>query len=285
MSYSDLYLSKSPLISSPPGEPAVSVVGVPFDSTHSYRPGCRFGPDAMRDSLNNIEVFFPELGADLESVPIDDMGNLAHTVDAEQMLQMVGRVAGEVSAKRPVLFFGGEHLITLGSYMALPESTGYVVFDAHYDLRDSLAGARLSHASYLRRIVEERGAGAVLHVGGRACAAEEAEFLKESGIRCVTDAQVRDGRGPQLLKDWISGFGSIYASFDIDVLDPGFAPGVGNPEPEGLTPRELFAMVRAMGGARIAGADIVELCPPQDNGSTAAAAARVAAMLAAIASR
>lgn len=285
MSYADLYLSKSPLISSPDGEPAVSVVGVPFDSTHSYRPGCRFGPDAIRDSFNNIEVFFPELGADLESVPVGDMGNLAHTVSSEAMLEMVGRVAAEVSAKRPVLFFGGEHLITLGSYMAFPESTGYVVFDAHYDLRDSLAGARLSHASYLRRIVEERGAGSILHVGGRARAAEEAEFLEESGIRCITDGQVRGGAGPGMLRDWISGFGSIYASFDIDVLDPGFAPGVGNPEPEGLTPRELFAMVRAMKGARIAGADVVEVCPPQDNGSTAAAAARIAAMVAAMAAR
>ena len=69
------------------------------------------------------------------------------------------------------------------------------------------------------------------------------------------------------------------------MLDPGFAPGVGNPEPEGLTPRELFAMVRAMKGARIAGADVVEVCPPQDNGSTAAAAARIAAMVAAMAAR
>ena len=284
MSYSELYVSKSPLISEP-GEPAVSVIGVPFDSTHSYRPGCRFGPDAIRESFNNIEVFFPELGADVESVPINDMGNLVHTVVAEKMLNMVGKVASEALMCGPVLFFGGEHLITLGSYMAFPPSTGYVVFDAHYDLRDSLADARLSHASYLRRIVEERGADSILHVGGRARAAAEEEFLKESGIRCITDAHVRAGEGPARLRDWISSFGKIYASFDIDVLDPGFAPGVGNPEPEGLESRELFGMVRALKDAKLAGADIVELCPPQDNGSTAAVAARIAAMLVAIASR
>ena len=261
------------------------MVGVPFDSTHSYRPGCRFGPDAIRDSFNNIEVFFPELGADVESAPINDMGNLAHTVVPEQMLKMVGRVAAEASAGGPVLFFGGEHLVTLGSYTAFPESTGYVVFDAHYDLRDSLAGSRLSHASYLRRIVEERGADSVLHVGARARSAEEEEFAKESGLRRVTDGQVRAGEGPARLRDWLSSFGRIYASFDMDVLDPGFAPGVGNPEPEGLTPRELFGMVRALKDARLAGGDVVELCPPQDDGSTAAAAARVAAMLVAVASR
>ena len=284
MSYSELYMSKSPLISEP-GEPAVSVVGVPFDSTHSYRPGCRFGPDAIRESFNNIEVFFPELGADVESVPVNDMGNLVHTVVAEKMLDMVGKVAAEASARGPALFLGGEHLVTLGSYMAFPSSTGYIVFDAHYDLRDSLAGARLSHASYLRRIVEERGADSILHVGGRARSAEEEKFLIESGIKCVTDEQVRAGEGPARLRDWLSNFDKIYASFDIDVLDPGFAPGVGNPEPEGVTPRELFGMVRALKDSKIAGADIVELCPPQDNGSTAAAAARIAAMLVAVASR
>ena len=285
MSYADLYLSGSPLMSGGDGEPVVSVLGVPFDSTHSYRPGCRFGPDAIRDSFNNIEVFFPDLGADLESAAIRDMGNLSHTVVPERMLEMVGRVAGEEAARRPVIVLGGEHLVTLGAYMAMPEQTGYVVFDAHYDLRDSLAGARLSHASYLRRMIEQRGPGGILHVGGRACSSEEARFLKESNIGCVTDAQVRSGEGPSLVREWASGFGRIYASFDIDVLDPGFAPGVGNPEPEGVTPRELFAMVRALKDARLAGADVVELCPPQDNGSTAAVAARITAMLAAIASR
>jgi agmatinase len=91
MSYLDLYLNKNPLITSPNegGESSVIVYGIPFDSTHSFRPGTRFGPDAIRSSFNNIEIFMPQFNVDLESVNIQDLGNTAHTVVATQMLDMV----------------------------------------------------------------------------------------------------------------------------------------------------------------------------------------------------
>ncbi|WP_428327010.1 agmatinase [Nitrosopumilus sp.] len=285
MSFLDLYMNKNPLItaSDDDSEPVATVFGIPFDATHSYKPGCRFGPDAIRDSFNNIEIFHPELSVDLETVNIEDLGNTRHTVVASEMIDMVKKVTAELVAKQRQLFIlGGEHSITYGTYTSFPKETGYVVFDAHYDLRDEFADIKLSHASYLRRIVEERGAENILHVGARAFVKEELEFLTEQKIKTISDKDIRDGKGPQLLKDHVSTFDTLYSSFDLDVLDPAFAPGVGNPEASGITSRELFDMIYSLQETKVIGADIVELNPYHDNGATASLAAKIMSTLIAI---
>lgn len=310
VSYADLYMSGSPLIAgSPhpqpesgaprPGSEAAVVFGVPFDSTHSYKPGARFGPDAIRGAFNNIEVFHPGLGVDLESAAIRDLGNTRHTVSAGEMVDMVRRITGELAGgkaaaaggARPgggggggggggrsptVVMLGGEHLVTYAAYSAMPAGIGHVVFDAHYDLRDGFADAPLSHASYLRRVVEERGGSdGIVHVGARAYASEELAFLREHDIATVSDRDIRGGRGPALLRDAVSTMDAAYVSYDLDVVDPGFAPGVGNPEAAGITPRELFDMMESLQELRVPATDIVELCPPYDTGATAALAAKI----------
>ena len=321
MSYADLYMSGSPLIAGSPPQPpesgaprpgseAAVVFGVPFDSTHSYKPGARFGPDAIRGAFNNIEVFHPGLGVDLESAAIRDLGNTRHTVSAGEMVDMVRRITGELAGgaaaaaaaaaggARPgggsssssggsssssgsgggptVVMLGGEHLVTYAAYSAMPAGIGHVVFDAHYDLRDGFADAPLSHASYLRRVVEERGGSdGIVHVGARAYASEELAFLREHDIATVSDRDIRGGRGPALLRDAVSTMDAAYVSYDLDVVDPGFAPGVGNPEAAGITPRELFDMMESLQELRVPATDIVELCPPYDTGATAALAAKI----------
>ncbi len=278
MSYTDLYLTQSPLIISPDNEsePIATIFGIPFDSTHSYKPGCRFGPDVIREAFNNIEIFEPNFGTDLETANIQDLGNIQHTVSATEMLSMVEKTTTELQKnKTQLIVLGGEHLLTLGTYMSFPKDTGYVVFDAHYDLRDQYADMKLSHAAYLRRIVEKRGSENIIHVGARAYVKEELEFLKENNIQTITDKQIRDGEGPDLLKKATENFDSIYTSIDLDVLDPAFAPGVGNPEAVGITARELYDMITSLQERKIIGADIVELNPSFDNGSTAALAAKM----------
>ncbi len=285
MSFLDLYMNKNPLItaSEDDSEPVATIFGIPFDATHSYKPGCRFGPDAIRDSFNNIEIFHPELGIDLETVNIEDLGNTRHTVVATEMIDMVKKITTElVSKQRQLFILGGEHSITYGTYTSFPKETGYVVFDAHYDLRDEFADIKLSHASYLRRIVEERGSENIIHVGARAFVKEELEFLTENKIKTITDKEIRDGKGPGLLKDHVSTFDSVYSSFDLDVLDPAFAPGVGNPEAVGITSRELFDMINTFQETKVTGVDIVELNPYHDNGSTASLAAKIISTLIAI---
>ncbi len=285
MSYTDFYMNKNPLItaSNEDSEPVATVFGVPFDATHSYKPGCRFGPDVIRDSFNNIEVFHPEFQVDVESVHIEDLGNTRHTVVASEMIDMIKKITTELVAKQRQLFIlGGEHSITYGTYTSFPKETGYVVFDAHYDLRDEFADIKLSHASYLRRIIEERGPENILHVGARAFVKEELEFLKENNIKTISDKEIQEGKGPQLLKDHVSTFDTLYSSFDLDVLDPAFAPGVGNPEAVGISSRELFDLIHSFEETKIIGVDIMELNPYHDNGSTASLAAKIMSTLIAI---
>ena len=282
MSFLELYMNKNPMITSSDydSEPVATIFGIPFDSTHSYKPGCRFGPDTIRDSFNNIEIFHPDLKIDLENVNIEDLGNTRHTVVASEMIDMVKKITTElVSKQRQLFILGGEHSITYGTYTSFPKETGYVVFDAHYDLRDEFADIKLSHASYLRRIVEERGSENILHVGARAFVKEELEFLTENKIKTISDREIRDGKGPNLLKDFVSTFDSVYSSFDLDVLDPAFAPGVGNPEAVGITSRELFDMIHTFDETKVIGADIVELNPYHDDGSTASLAAKIISTL------
>jgi len=278
MSFLDLYLNTSPMITSSDSEedPVAIIFGVPFDSTHSYKPGTRFGPDAIRDAFNNIEIFHPRFQVDLETVSIKDLGNTKHTVVATEMIDMVKKITTELLERKKQLFIlGGEHLITLGTYLSFPKDTGYIVFDAHYDLRDEYADIKLSHAAYLRRIVEERGADNIIHVGARAFVQEELAFLKEHNIKTVSDKDIRDGNGPKLIKDITSVFDKMYTSFDLDVLDPAYAPGVGNPEAMGITSRELFDMIYSLEDKKITGVDIVELNPSYDNGAAVSLAAKI----------
>jgi len=275
-------MTNSPLIINPNenSKPVATIFGVPFDSTHSYKPGCRFGPDSIRDAFNNIEIFQPEFGVDLEVEAISDLGNTRHTVVAAEMLQMVKNVTSELKKQdKQIIILGGEHLITLGSFTCFPKDTGYVVFDAHYDLRDQYADTKLSHAAYLRRIVEERGSENIVHVGARAFVKEELAFLKEHNIATVSDKEIRNGNGPKLLKDITSTFDRVYLSVDLDVLDPAFAPGVGNPEAVGISSRELYDMITMLQNKKIVAADVVELNPTYDNGSTAAMAAKMIATI------
>ena len=271
-------MTNSPLIINPDtdSDPVAVIFGVPFDSTHSYKPGCRFGPDSIRDAFNIIEIFQPEFGVDLETVNIRDLGNTKHTVVATEMLQMVENITTELRKQnKQMIILGCEHLITLGSFSCFPKNTGYIVFDAHYDLRDQYADIKLSHAAYLRRLVEKRGSENIVHVGARAFVKEELAFLTDNKIRTVSDKEIRDGNGAKLLKDITSTFDSIYLSIDLDVLDPAFAPGVGNPEAVGISSRELYDLVTVLQNKKIEAADIVELNPTYDNGATASMAAKM----------
>ena len=103
-------MTNSPLIINPNDndESKVTIFGIPFDSTHSYKPGCRFGPDAIRDAFNNIEIFQPEFGVDLETVNISDLGNTKHTVVATEMLKMVENITSELAKQgKQIIILGG----------------------------------------------------------------------------------------------------------------------------------------------------------------------------------
>lgn len=280
MSYADLYLS-APTASQEGKnkDPDVYVFGIPFDATCSYKPGTRFGPNALRHAFVNIEINSTRYDVQLEDLTIEDLGNAKFTVNSSVMLDMVGKITGEVIAKKKqTVILGGEHLLTFGTFMSMPDDTPLVVFDAHYDLRDEFTDTKFSHATFLRRVIEKRGAGNIVHVGARGFSAEEADFRNKMNLKSISGKELLNGNGIKLFKDAISSFDNMYVSIDLDVMDPAFAPGVGTPEALGITSQQLMDLVYVMEDKKIKCFDIVELSPPYDAaGTTAALAAKLMA--------
>ncbi len=277
MGYVDLYLSGR-RISLGEGEEVAKLIGVPFDSTSSYRPGSRFGPDAIRDAFSNIEVYSPELSVDLERLRVDDLGNLKFTSNVEEMLDALGKVVSELVAEGSTVgILGGEHTLTLASFQAMPEDTALLVFDAHFDIREEYGGAKVSHATFLRRLIERVGSDRIMHLGGRAACREEWESLEELSLANVPSSTIMLGGAERLVKEFLSDKRRVYVSIDLDVLDPAYAPAVGNPEPLGLTTHQLIRLLHSIRGKEVVGFDICEYTPIYDNGATGVVAAKLLA--------
>jgi agmatinase len=218
-------------------------------------------------------------GVDLEGIPISDLGDVDTVEKLAETLQRVSTVWSEVVAdnKFPIMV-GGEHSITKAPFDAFHENICIVNFDAHLDLRNEFLGEHLSHATFMRRIAETIGPDHVMEIGVRAFTKAELDFCHESGVSLVYPSEIREQRPEQIaekIKRFTSRFENNYVTVDIDVLDPAFAPGVGNPEPDGITTDELLTTVTAALDRKTIGFDLVEVCPPVDTGQTAAVGAKV----------
>jgi len=265
--------------SKPLDEARYVVLGVPYDHTSTFRAGSRFAPRAIRDASLNIETYSLRTGIDIEHVPIHDAGDL-HVVDnVSETIDRLSKVTKDIlSVEKMPVFIGGEHTITQGPVRSMPHSVGVVSFDAHGDLRDEYGGGKLSHATVLRRITEIVGTDAVLVCGVRALCKEEVDFIQEQKIQKMTPWEIRElglAKATERVKAFTHKFQHTYLTIDTDVLDPAFAPGVANPEFDGLTPEELLTLTAAVADERMIGFDLVEVCPNYDTGATAVAAARL----------
>ena len=252
-----------------------TVIGVPFDSTSSYRPGQRFAPCEIRRALYNIEWNSLFTENTLYDVDIDDLGDVSVVHgDSGSTLDRISSVVEDVfgEGRFPVVI-GGEHLITYGVIKGLKNSgidPCIIVLDAHFDLRNEYLGLKMSHATVMRRIHENLGVATIIHVGVRAWEKSEKEYADRKKFLYYTSMSVKR-LGPlnisSLLVRETSKCKRIYLSIDMDVVDPGYAPGVANPEPLGLTPFEVVQIARSVAGSRnLVGIDLVEVSPPYDCG-------------------
>ncbi len=260
----------------------ITLIGVPFDATSTYRPGSRFAPPAIRQAFENIEIYAEDLDLDLEQVAIGDRGDLARTSNLSDMLdRLEAATRGIMNEGSIPAALGGEHSITYGSVKAMPQDTALIVFDAHLDLRTEYDGLRLMHATWLRYLAGARPRSKVVHVGARAAVREEWQFAREQGFSLLTTDDVFASADPVAdFSGLLAGLDEVYVSIDLDVLDPAFGPGVANPEVGGLSSRQLIGFLRALRGKRLRGFDVVELCPVLDAGQiTAVAAAKFLAEL------
>ena len=244
---------------------ALTLYGVPYDATASFRRGSRFGPDAIRWASNSIETYSPALERDLESVPFADGGNLQ--VEGLAPAAMVKSLRRQI---RPGAFFllGGEHTLTLGAVQTVtPYHPDLVVvqWDAHTDLRDEYEGERVCHATVMRRLLD--GGCPLVQLGIRAGTREEFDLARERSLHVSRDVGLPDALLRTLRER------PLYLSVDIDVLDPATAPGTGNPEPGGARYADLVAALVSLAGHRIVAMDLVEVSPPCDPGGVTAVVA------------
>ncbi len=254
-------------------EARIALFGCPFDETASFRSGARFGPRAIRDFSDVLETYSPDLDADLDDVPFCDLGDLALPAgDVEAALDAIRTQVRWILSSGKIPFgLGGEHLVSLPMIeAALDHHPDLVIFqwDAHADLREEYGGARLSHATVMRRVVEAVGSpDRLVQFGVRSGTRGEWEWMRGRGsVRPLAAEEVAAALAENAGRP-------LYLTLDLDVLDPSECPGPGTPEPGGARFTELAACIGALRGAPIAALDVVELAPRIDPGGASAVCA------------
>jgi agmatinase len=267
----------------------VAVVGVPFDSGVTYRPGARFGPSYIRQGSRLLRPYNPALEVSpFAGVQVVDAGDIAtNPFSIEDAMRQVEAGVRELSAGgRNVVVLGGDHTIALPALRALKAQYGPIALvhiDAHLDTWDTYFDAPYTHGTPFRRAWEEGllDPEHTMHVGIRGSLYSDRDLAEDADMGFkIVHARDMDRLGADRVVEMVRervGAAPVYLSIDIDVLDPGFAPGTGTPEAGGLTSRELLGIVRGFAGANVVGGDIVEVSPPYDHAEvTAIAAANLA---------
>jgi guanidinopropionase len=263
-------------------EVEIGLVGVPWDGGTTNRPGARHGPRQLRDASTMIRAQNGATGVrPFEAARCADLGDApTHPTDlVESVARIEAFYAGLVSDGIRPLTAGGDHLSTLPILRALAREAplGMVHFDSHTDLFDSyFGGAKLTHGTPFRRAVEEGllAPERVVQIGIRGTAYDTADldFAQAVGIRIIRIEELFDRGMDDVMEEAraIVGTHPTYVSYDIDFVDPAFAPGTGTPEVGGPNSFQALKVARLLTGVNIAGADLVEVSPPFDaSGGTA----------------
>jgi agmatinase len=253
----------------------VAIIGVPYDGGTSYRPGARLGPREIRSQSSLIRSYsYFQKVAPFDRLNVADVGDVdAPPVSIEKCYEAVeARIAAILAAGARPIVIGGDHSISLPVLRALAKKHGplaLVQIDAHIDTWDEYFGEKYFHGTPFRRAIEEGiiDGRRFIQVGirGPMYGEEDFEFHRKHGITRIDIDQVKDRGIP-----WVVGeirrvaTGSAYMTFDIDGVDPAFAPGTGTPEVGGLTSHEAQRLVRGLAGLSLVAGDIVEVSPLYD---------------------
>src|SRR6476620_1174495 len=267
----------------------VAIVGVPFDSGVSYRPGARFGPSHIRESSRLLRPYNPALQVPVfANQQVADAGDLAvNPFSIDEAIATVERGARALLEQAPfVLTLGGDHTVALPMLRAVSAVHGPVAvvhFDAHLDTWDTYFGAAYTHGTPFRRAVEEGilDTQAISHIGTRGplYGKKDLDDDHRFGFGIVTSADVYYQGVLETVAKVRDRIGNrpLYISVAIDVLAPAHAPGTGTPESGGSTSRELREIFRGFRGMNLVGADVVEVAPAYDHAEiTGVAASHVA---------
>ncbi|MHB1210414.1 MAG: agmatinase [Acidimicrobiales bacterium] len=259
------------------GDVDIAIVGIPFDSGVSYRPGARFGPRHVRESSRLLRPFNPAAGlSPFATHQVADAGDIAvNPFDINQAITDIERASMALHERATrVISIGGDHTVVLPLLRSVAHSHGPVSvihFDAHLDTWDTYFGAPYTHGTPFRRASEE---GLIdregsMHIGirGPLYSALDLDQDANLGFQIVSAIEMDQIGVAGTIARIMDRVGSrpLYVSIDVDVLDPAHAPGTGTPESGGLTSRELLSIVRSFKDLNIVGADVVEVAPVYDH--------------------
>jgi len=270
-----------------------AIYGVPHDSGVTYRPGARFGPRAIRDESQYLKNYSIPHDVDVtEVLSLADAGDApVKPYGCKETLDAVADFATSLPdpGRTRLLALGGDHSIAYANLRATHarrgsrEGLAVIHFDTHVDTVDQVWGEKWGHASPFIRGVEE---GVInprhmisIGIKGPLNGKDDLHYAIDHGISIVTYDELQDGTGQERVQDFLerTAGADTYLTFDVDCIDPAFAPGTGTPCPGGLTPSEAFRLIRSCAGTNIVGADVVEVLPDRDPGGyTSLLAAHVA---------
>jgi agmatinase len=267
----------------------VAVVGVPFDTGTTYRPGARFGPEAIRAGSRLLRRYHPHMDSEpFHDQQVVDAGDIAcNPFDLEGAMDTVDRTATNlIEPGTKLVTLGGDHTIALPLLRTMRRAHGPVAlvhFDAHLDTWDSYFGSNLTHGTPFRRAFEEGlyVPDHSMHVGIRGPVSNRRDLIDDAAmgfsiIGTWETEEIGVAGLVEKIRERVDGY-PVYLSIDIDVLDPAFAPGTGTPEIGGFSTRELASIIRGLSGLPIVGLDVVEVSPAYDHAEiTAMAAANLA---------
>ena len=268
----------------------VAILGIPFDSGTSYRPGARFGPQAIRQASRHLRTnFHPQYDTEpFKTIQVADAGDVAcNPYNIEEAIAQIEAAADELYKQAPaILSLGGDHTIAVPLLRSINKVVGQVAlvhFDAHLDTWDTYFGAPYTHGTPFRRAAEEKlfNEDASMHVGIRGPLYSRDDLVRdeELGFKVVHCDELQEHGVDHVVKRIRDRVGDhpLYLSIDIDVLDPAHAPGTGTPEIAGITSRELVGILRGLQGLNLVAADVVEVAPAYDHAEiTSLAAATIA---------
>ncbi|MEL6316840.1 MAG: agmatinase [Pseudomonadota bacterium] len=265
-------------------EVAIGLIGAPWDGGTTNRPGARHGPRQLRDASTMIRRLHPVTGFDpFAAVNVADLGDVGpNPADLADSLERMGAFFNAVRAKRIApLTAGGDHLVSLPILRALRQGAdaplAMIHFDSHTDLYDTyFGGYRYTHGTPFRRAIEEGllEPTKVVQIGlrGTQYDGEDMAFARSVGVRLIKIEEFFEKGVAQVMAEAreIVGVHPTYVSYDIDFVDPAFAPGTGTPEVGGPNSFQALEVVRGLRGLNLIGADLVEVSPPFDaTGATA----------------
>ena len=272
----DCFLSKNWMCSKETYEEAKWVmIGLPFDSTCSNRPGTRFASNEIRYASYGLEEYSPMLNKELNSTSFYDAGDLNLPFgNPHDALFIIKNCANNIINDNKFIFgVGGEHLVSLPliqtAYQKYPNMI-LVHFDAHADLRQEYLGQKLSHATVIRRVLDDISSNNLIQIGIRSGEKEEFLFMNENKTLCQTNDEIIKKLNEYNLNI------PIYLTIDLDVLDPSIFSGTGTPEPGGMTYKELIEKLMLFKNKNVIGIDVVELSPHYDiSGVSTVVAAKI----------